>query len=331
MTMPLIAQGAGDGGVGAGADPRPPQQTLAGLRNAQRQLVKSCLFLLGHTPDPSGLAPAHGRGLSLFYILSKMGDFGEELSVRLKLTIAYDGFGFAGWQLQPGRDTIQERLESALEEIAKEPIRIHGSGRTDAGVHATGQVAHFDPPAQLTMNPVNWLAALNTKLPPSIRVIACEEVHPDFHARFSASWKTYVYELSTEPILPPFRAGRAWHLPRQLDPVTLEQALALFEGRHDFKAFSAVRGNEDEETDYRRTLSESSLSRLPEGYLLTFTGEGFLYKMVRLLTGAAVQTAQGYFRLDDLASLLDQEPELPRGKSPLCAPPDGLSLVEVRY
>ena len=251
--------------------------------------------------------------------------------MRLKLTIAYDGRGFAGWQVQPGKDTIQARLEAALAEIAKEPLRLHGSGRTDSGVHAAGQVAHFDAPGQLTMNPVNWLAALNTKLPATIRVLECEEVPAEFHARFSARSKTYRYELSIAPILPPFQAGRVWHLPRQLDPKTLEDALACFLGRHDFRAFAANRGNETEGTDFHRTLSEASLRTIPEGYLLTFTGEGFLYKMVRLLTGAAVQTAQGYFRLDDLASLLDQAPDIPRGKSPLCAPPDGLSLVEVRY
>ena len=94
--------------------------------------------------------------------------------MRLKLTIAYDGRGFAGWQVQPGKDTIQARLETALAESAKEPLRLHGSGRTDSGVHAAGQVAHFDAPGQLTMNPVNWLAALNTKLPATIRVLECE-------------------------------------------------------------------------------------------------------------------------------------------------------------
>tara|TARA_B100000959_G_C14976331_1_gene621672 strand:+ start:1812 stop:2597 length:786 start_codon:yes stop_codon:yes gene_type:complete len=260
-----------------------------------------------------------------------MGRIQQELPVRLKLTIAYDGHPFGGWQLQPNTDTIQERLETALAEIAKEPLRIHGSGRTDSGVHATGQVAHFDAPDQLTMNPVNWLAALNTKLPATIRVLECEEVPDDFHARFSVLSKTYCYELSTAPILPPFQAGRVWHLPRQLDPVTLEDALTLFRGRHDFRAFAANRGNETVETDFQRTLSEASLAPLPQGYLLIFTGEGFLYKMVRLLTGAAVRTAQGSFRLDDLAALLDQPPDLPRGKSPLCAPPDGLSLHEVRY
>ena len=251
--------------------------------------------------------------------------------MRLKLTIAYDGRLFGGWQIQPNADTVQERLESALAEIAKEPIRLHGSGRTDAGVHALGQVAHFDAPEKLTMNPVNWLAALNTKLPPTIRVMESDEVSADFHARFSASGKIYCYELSTAPILPPFQAGRVWHLPRQLDPVTMEDALTLFQGRHDFRAFAANRGDETAESDFQRSITKASLSSLPQGYQLTFRGEGFLYKMVRLLTGAAVKCAQGYYRLDDLAALLNQPPDLPRGKSPLCAPADGLTLQEVLY
>jgi tRNA pseudouridine38-40 synthase len=252
-------------------------------------------------------------------------------NVRLKLTIAYDGRPFGGWQIQPNALTIQELIESALAEVAKEPLRLHGSGRTDAGVHAAGQVAHFDPPGTLTMNPVNWVAALNTKLPATIRILHCEEVSDDFHARFAACSKTYTYDLALTPILPPLLAGLAWHLPRQLDPETLDEALSLLRGSHDFRAFAANRGNETEDTNYRRTITEASFLPTEHGYRLTFTGDGFLYKMVRLLTGAAVHAAQGRLRLDDLADLLDQPVSLPHGKSPLCAPPDGLSLLEVHY
>lgn len=251
--------------------------------------------------------------------------------MRLKLTIAYDGRPYAGWQIQPNADTIQERLEQALLEVAKEPLRVHGSGRTDAGVHAAGQVAHFDAPSASTMNPLNWLAALNTKLPATIRIMECEEVASDFHARFSAVSKTYRYDLSTAPILPPLQAGLAWHLPRQLDPATLGDALALYQGRHDFRAFAANRGDETGDEDYVRNLSEASVTPLGHGFRLSFTGDGFFYRMVRLLTGAAVKAAQGGLRLDELAALLDAGPTLPRGKSPLCAPPDGLTLWKVRY
>jgi len=248
--------------------------------------------------------------------------------MHLKLTIAYDGTRFGGWQIQPNTGTIQEYIEIALAEVAKEPLRLHGSGRTDAGVHALGQVAHFDSPGHLTMNPFNWVPALNTKLPPEIRILACDEVSDDFHARFSATSKTYIYRLCLSPILPPFLAHRAWHLPRQLNPDDLAQALEVFKGSHDFRAFAANRGNETEETNYVRTISHTGFEALDDGYLLTFTGKGFLYKMVRLLTGAAVQAAQGYLRQDDLYDLVHAPSEK---KSPLCAPADGLTLQRVNY
>ncbi|MFN6270038.1 MAG: tRNA pseudouridine(38-40) synthase TruA, partial [Akkermansiaceae bacterium] len=111
--------------------------------------------------------------------------------MRLKLTIAYDGRPFLGWQSQAGGNTVQDFLNEALEVTAKQSIKMHGSGRTDTGVHALGQVAHFDAPADSTMNPYNWVPALNTKLPATIRVIACEEVSEDFHSRFSAIGKRY--------------------------------------------------------------------------------------------------------------------------------------------
>jgi len=251
--------------------------------------------------------------------------------VRLKLILAYDGRGIGGWQSQTGGNTVQDLVEKAIAETAKKPVRLHGSGRTDAGVHALAQVAHFDPPAEITMNPFNWVPALNTKLPGSIRVMSCEEVPGDFHARYSASGKTYRYEISTEPVLSPFRHGRAWHLPRQLDPYMLQNVLDLFAGRHDFEAFGARRGYETEETSYVRTISQVSLEPIEWGWRLTYSGDGFLYKMVRLLTGTAVQAAQGRLRLDEAAAYLDQPPGLPLGKSPHCAPPDGLYLEQVHY
>lgn len=256
---------------------------------------------------------------------------GQLQAVRLKLILSYDGRSHAGWQSQPGGNTVQDLVEAAIEATAKEKIRLHGSGRTDAGVHALAQVAHFDAPDHLTMNPFNWVPALNTKLPSSIRVTSCSEVDPGFHARFSAAGKTYRYDLCTEPVLSPFKAGLAWHLPRQLDPYVLAEALTLFRGRHDFEAFGAKRGNETEETDYHRTIHDTTLETLDDGWRLRFRGDGFLYKMVRLMTGAAVQAAQGRIRLDQIGELLDQPEGLPRGKSPFCAPADGLFLESVDY
>lgn len=251
--------------------------------------------------------------------------------MRLKLTIAYDGRPYNGWQSQACGNTVQDHILRALEEVAKKPVKLQGSGRTDTGVHALAQTAHFDPPPELTMNAYNWVPALNTKLPATIRIMACEEVAADFHSRFSATGKIYHYDLCTEPVLPPLKAGLAWHLPRLLDAAVLEQALGLFIGRHDFHAFAAYRGNELPDMDWFRNIHRAELETLADGYRITFVGDGFLYKMVRLLTGAAVHAAQGRIRMDDLAMLLDQPPGLPHGKSPICASADGLYLQEVIY
>lgn len=251
--------------------------------------------------------------------------------MRLKLTIAYDGRPYQGWQSQPGGNTVQDHLHEALRAIAKRPVPAQGSGRTDTGVHALGQVAHFDAPEEISMNPRNWVPALNTKLPATIRVMACEEVAPDFHARFSATGKTYHYDINTDPVLPPHRAGLAWHLPQALDPVALDDALAVLLGRHDFHAFCAYRGNESPETDYFRTIRRAEASVVECGYRIVFSGDGFLYKMVRMLVGGAVKTAQGRVHPDDFATWLDQPPGLPRGKCNHCAPADGLYLEEVCY
>jgi len=255
------------------------------------------------------------------------------------MTIAYDGRPYIGWATQPVGNTVQDLLEKAISEVAKENIRIHGSGRTDTGVHALGQVAHFDVPGGLAMNAYNWMPAVNNKLPPTVRVMDCEEVPADFHARFSAKQKTYTYDLCLAPVLPPLSAGLAWHLPRQLDPVSLQKALDMMRGQHAFRAFAAKRGNETADTSYVRTLSRSDLVTTADGYRITFTGNGFLYKMARLLTGAAVYAAQGRLRFDDLEALLDQSTEQsteqscvrPEGRSPLCAPAGGLVLDHVSY
>lgn len=252
--------------------------------------------------------------------------------MRLKLTIAYDGRPYNGWQSQSCGNTVQDHLHKALEETAKQPLKLEGSGRTDTGVHALAQVAHFDAPDEISMNSFNWVPALNTKLPATIRVMACEEVADDFHARFHAKGKIYHYDIATDPVLPPLKAGLAWHLPKLLDADVLQQALAYYLGRHNFHAFAAYRGNEGPEMDWHRTICRAELESLNDGYRITFEGDGFLYKMVRMLVGAAVHTAQGRLRMDNFSKLLDQnQADLPHGKSPVCAPADGLYLQRVIY
>ena len=247
------------------------------------------------------------------------------------MTLAYDGRPYEGWATQPSGNTVQDYLEKGISEVAKQSVRIFGSGRTDTGVHALGQVVHFDIPDGMSMNAYNWVPAVNSKMPVAIRAMDCEEVSKDFHARFDAVSKTYTYDLCLAPVLPPLSAGMAWHLPRQLDADSLVKALSLLEGEHDFQAFSAKRGNETEDTKYVRVLSQCELVTTEVGYRIIFSGNGFLYKMARLLTGSVVYAAQGRLRLDDLKGLLDQAADLPKGRAPFCAPADGLILDHVDY
>lgn len=248
---------------------------------------------------------------------------------RFRLTLAYDGRPFAGWQSQPGGNTVQDFLERALGRVLPETSpRVHGSGRTDAGVHALGQVAHFDAPSEFRLNGDAWRRALNSHLPPSIRVTHCAEARPDFHARFDATGKTYRYRIFTGEVLPPLEVGLAWHRPKQLDFDLLAEACAALEGTHDFAGFAAFRGNEDGTEDTVRTLWSVTLTNDGPLRVLTFHGSGFLYKMVRLLTGALVRVAAKKQPLTWLTDLLHRRDP---GKCQHVAPPDGLYLVSVDY
>ena len=251
--------------------------------------------------------------------------------MRLRLTIAYDGRPFAGWQSQRGGNTVQDHLESALAKILKleNPPVVHGSGRTDTGVHALGQVAHFDAPDDCRMDNGAWLRALNVHLPPAIRVMDVNSTAPGFHARFDATGKTYRYRIWNAEVLPPLEAGLAWHVPHAIDFPLLAGACRLCEGTHDFTAFAANRGDgKDADRDTVRHLWTVRIEHDTPCLTLTFHGSGFLYKMVRLLTGSLLRVALGRSPLAWMQELLtapDQE------KSNHLAPADGLYLVSVDY
>jgi len=251
--------------------------------------------------------------------------------MRLRLTIAYDGRPFAGWQSQPGGNTVQDHLEAAVARILQHEQRVpvHGSGRTDAGVHALGQSAHFDPPPDCRMSTAAWRRALNFHLPPSIRVMEVRPAADDWHARFDATGKTYRYRLWLDAILPPLEAGLAWHVPQRMDLSVLEAACRLCEGEHDFRAFAANRGDgKDAQRDTVRELWSVRPEWTGSLLTLTFHGSGFLYKMVRLLTGGIMHAARGREPLAWLERLLTAPPG---EKCHYAAPADGLYLVEVDY
>lgn len=252
---------------------------------------------------------------------------------RFLFTCAYDGSPYLGWQSQRGGRTIQDTIEAAAARILREPLRIAAAGRTDAGVHALAQRFHADIPETCRMSTQNWQDALNAHLPASIRIMAVQEVPADFHARFNAVGKRYDYLICRAAVLPPFLAGRAWHLPHAFDAELLAEALHAYEGTHDFRRFAAKRGNEPENPPadfYRRTIWSTAVTAEQDNSLLRlrFHGNGFMYRMVRLLVGTAHQVARGRMSLPELTAHLA---ELDSPKSRFCAPADGLYLHEVIY
>ena len=244
---------------------------------------------------------------------------------RLRVTVAYDGRPFGGWQSQAHGNTVQDRLENALSILcAGRRVTVHGSGRTDAGVHAHGQVAHADVDANLNHSPARWCAAINAHLPAEIRVGKARFVSERFHARFSARGKIYRYRIWNAPVLDPFEHGRAWHFPSELNLDVLRLTAALLVGTHDFAGFSANRGKPDENTE--RTIRRITLRRRAALLTLDFEGDGFLYKMVRLIMGSLVRCAQGRASAEWIAGLLTGQ-----GKTHFAAPAEGLYLVQVLY
>jgi tRNA pseudouridine38-40 synthase len=244
---------------------------------------------------------------------------------RLKMIVAYDGKGFGGWQSQSHRNTIQDHIERAFERIAGKPIRVHGAGRTDAGVHALAQCAYVDL-TDAHFSAARWTQGLNALLPPAIRVLRCRYVSKDFHARLSAKGKVYRYRIWSGPVLPPFEYGRAWHIASPLDLEVLKAAAKHFVGTHDFASFAANRGKREKSTI--RTIYSVRVRCNGPCVTLDFDGDGFLYKTIRLIVGSLVTCALGKVRVEDLTDrLASAQAGMPR----LAAPAAGLVLVRVRY
>ncbi len=241
------------------------------------------------------------------------------------MIVAYDGAPFAGWQSQSHGNTIQDHLERAFRRIAGRPVRVHGAGRTDAGVHALAQCAHVDV-ANKVLPPARWTEALNALLPPAIRVMRCQYVSSDFHARLSAKGKIYRYRIWSAPVLPPFEYGRAWHVPHSLDLKLLKLSAKHFVGTHDFAGFAANRRKTEKSTI--RTIYSVRVRQKGPGVTIEFDGDGFLYKMVRLIVGSLVKCALGKMRIEDVVARLNSDHT---GAARFAAPAEGLFLVRVRY
>lgn len=243
---------------------------------------------------------------------------------RLKLTIAYDGRPFSGWQSQPNRNGIQDHLEKAFCEILERAVSLHGAGRTDAGVHALAQVAHVDVPKR-NYSLQTWTAALNAHLPGEIRVLSCKAAGKSFHARYSAKGKVYIYRIWNHSIYHPLEIGRSWHIAQPMHLDALQAASGRLLGTHDFASFAANRGIVEETV---RTIYHIRIKRRKELLTLEFAGDGFLYRMIRMLVGSMAKVASGRKSLGWIDHLLN---EPGKEKTNFTAPPDGLYLVRVRY
>jgi tRNA pseudouridine38-40 synthase len=250
----------------------------------------------------------------------------------IKIALAYDGTRFVGWQRQAHGESIQGLLEDALAQIEGSPVTVHGAGRTDAGVHALGQVAS----AALTSfhDTATLRRALNARLPPEIRVTALEDAPPGFHARFGATSKTYRYLIRQTPVADPFDRAYTWHVPDALNLGAMQEAAALLVGTHDFRAFQST-GTEVATTV--RTLSRShittdvpALNGASATGLLAYevTGDGFLRHMVRAIVGTLVDIGRGRREAAVMAALLAGATRAEAGRT---APPHGLFLVSVEY
>ena len=245
------------------------------------------------------------------------------------LTVSYDGTDFHGWQRQKELPTVQKALEEAIRALTGQSVTATASGRTDEGVHALGQAVSFC--CDTTVPAQSFPAALNAKLPPSIRAVACRTVPEGFCARRSAKRKTYAYRLYVSPHAVPQMDRYALRVPAPLDTDVLRKACALIVGTHDFAAFYCL-GSSAKTTV--RTLYDCDATRyaaagvLPETYEIRFCGDGFLYKMVRLLVGAMLRVCDGTVSLADFRAALGGECDRVR-KVP--APAKGLTLVSVEY
>jgi tRNA pseudouridine38-40 synthase len=242
---------------------------------------------------------------------------------RIRLIIQYDGTDYAGFQVQPDRPTVQRALEEALGRLLCEAVRVQGASRTDAGVHAAGQVVAFT-----TENPIpveRVVLALNALLPPDVAAVAADEVPADFHPQYSARRKQYVYRVLNRPLPSPFLGRHAWHVAPPLDVAAMQRAARPLVGEHDFAAFRAAGGAAKTTV---RELFDLTVCTQDETIEFTLCGNGFLYMMVRNVVGTLVEVGLGRVPAERVAVVLASRSRSMAGPT---APPHGLTLVRIDY
>ncbi|MGN0465569.1 MAG: tRNA pseudouridine(38-40) synthase TruA [Lachnospiraceae bacterium] len=242
---------------------------------------------------------------------------------RIKLTVAYDGTNYCGWQIQPNGITIEEVLNKNLSELLREEIAVVGASRTDAGVHAYGNVAVFDTKSKIPAEKICY--ALNQRLPEDIRVMKSEEVKKDFHPRYCDSRKTYEYKILNEKFCIPTMRNYTALYTYLLDEEKMQEMAKYFIGTHDFKSFCA---SKTQVSTTVRTITDFQVRREENLITLTVTGTGFLYNMVRILAGTLMRAGSGYFKPEDAVKILEARDRQAAGPT---APARGLFLKEIKY
>lgn len=247
-------------------------------------------------------------------------------SYKYKLILSYDGTRYGGWQIQSNATAIQTLINRALSIALRKEIAVVGSGRTDAGVHALGQTAHFEHDSPIDC--FRLLASLNGLLPEDIRAIQLEAVSSDFHARYSAVGKVYRYHLHLGKVMSPFKRLYSTHILYPLDIQLLKEAAALFLGTHDFTAFANEAHSGSAAKNPVRTLYRLDIKEEEGGIYLEFQGDGFLYKMVRNIVGTLLEVASHKIAIQDIPVIFASKDRKQAGSA---APPQGLFLVTVLY
>ena len=242
---------------------------------------------------------------------------------RVKLTVAYDGTNYCGWQVQPNGITVQEVLNKALSDLLREEIHTIGASRTDAGVHARGNVAVFDTNARMPAEKISF--ALNTRLPDDIRIQKSEEVPEEFHPRFTSTVKTYEYKILNTVFADPLRRLDSVHWYGPLNLETMQKAADKLIGTHDFRGFATAKGPEDNTV---RTIYKTELWKENDMIHFRITGNGFLYNMVRIIVGTLMEVGKGAFSPEQVDNILETKNREDAGPTARAL---GLTLLEIRY
>ena len=247
--------------------------------------------------------------------------------LKLKLTVAYDGTHYKGWQVQKNGVTVQQRIEEALRRLFPSVKRIHSSSRTDTGVHARGMVAHVEvSKAEYRIEDRKLRLALNAFLPDDVRVMEARRVSMTFHARFDATGKQYRYTVWNHPVMDPLQHNTAWHVPRELDFERMQRGARHFVGKRDFRAFAVKREYELRSTV--RTVTGCKIYKKDSMLTWVIEGDGFLYKMCRGIVGTLVEVGTGKLKPGDVRHILKSRD---RARAGVTAPPHGLVLWKVHY